>query len=91
MPALLTSVSKIVSIIYILLGTLILTRFTSERTALRWVQKYISAFGGDPKKVTMYVILFPLIRAFAEHSSCEQLGPECRRYLRLASDARQQR
>lgn len=24
-----------------------------ERLALRWVRKYISAFGGDPKKVTM--------------------------------------
>ncbi|KAI0701445.1 Carboxylesterase family-domain-containing protein [Cerioporus squamosus] len=24
-----------------------------EREALRWVQKYISAFGGDPKKVTI--------------------------------------
>ena len=90
MPALLTSVSRIVSIIYILLGTLILTDF-SERAALRWVQKYISAFGGDPKKVTMYVRLLPPIGASAEHSLRGQLGPECRRYLRLASDARQQR
>ena len=24
-----------------------------ERLALKWVQKYISAFGGDPSKVTM--------------------------------------
>lgn len=24
-----------------------------EREALRWVQKYITAFGGDPTKVTM--------------------------------------
>jgi len=24
-----------------------------ERQALRWVQKYVSAFGGDPEKVTM--------------------------------------
>jgi acetylcholinesterase len=24
-----------------------------ERLALHWVQKYICAFGGDPKKVTM--------------------------------------
>ena len=24
-----------------------------ERQALRWVQTYISAFGGDPTKVTM--------------------------------------
>jgi hypothetical protein len=27
---------------------------TTERQAMRWVQKYISAFGGDPTKVTMY-------------------------------------
>ena len=26
-----------------------------EREAFRWVQKYISAFGGDPAKVMMYV------------------------------------
>jgi hypothetical protein len=26
----------------------------TERQAMRWVQKYISAFGGDPTKVTMY-------------------------------------
>jgi carboxylesterase type B len=25
----------------------------AERFALQWIQKYISAFGGDPKKVTM--------------------------------------
>ena len=24
-----------------------------ERLALRWVQRYVSAFGGDPDKVTM--------------------------------------
>lgn len=28
--------------------------FFSERLALRWIQKYITAFGGDPTKVTMY-------------------------------------
>ena len=26
-----------------------------EREALRWVQRYIGNFGGDPTKVTMYV------------------------------------
>lgn len=33
--------------------------YTSEREALRWVQKYIGAFGGDPTKVTMFVQLLP--------------------------------
>ncbi len=28
---------------------------SKERTALRWVHKFISAFGGDPSKVTMWV------------------------------------
>jgi hypothetical protein len=28
--------------------------FALERLALRWIQKYITAFGGDPTKVTMY-------------------------------------
>jgi len=27
--------------------------FPTERQALSWVQKYISAFGGDREKVTM--------------------------------------
>ena len=31
---------------------------TLERQALRWVQKYVSAFNGDPTKVTMYVSSF---------------------------------
>lgn len=29
--------------------------YVLERLAFRWIQKYISAFGGDPTKVTMYV------------------------------------
>jgi hypothetical protein len=33
-----------------------LTELNAERLALRWVQKYIGAFGGDPTKVTMYVL-----------------------------------
>ena len=32
-----------------------------ERLALHWVQKHISAFGGDPTKVTLYG-LFPSLR-----------------------------
>ena len=27
-----------------------------EREGLRWIKKYIGAFGGDPDKVTMYVV-----------------------------------
>ena len=27
--------------------------FPPERQALRWIQKYIREFGGDPEKVTM--------------------------------------
>ena len=30
----------------------------TERMALRWVQKYICEFGGDPSKVTMSVEWF---------------------------------
>ena len=33
----------------------ILTYLHAEREAFKWVQKYISAFGGDPSKVMMYV------------------------------------
>ena len=28
-----------------------------ERQAFIWVQKHIPAFGGDPSKVTMYVLI----------------------------------
>jgi acetylcholinesterase len=33
-------------------STVLISRF-QERMALRWVQKYIHSFGGDPSKVTM--------------------------------------
>lgn len=26
----------------------------AERLALRWIQKYVSSFGGDPQKVTLW-------------------------------------
>ena len=32
---------------------------STEREALLWVQKYISAFGGDPTKVMMYASFGP--------------------------------
>lgn len=49
----------------------------SEREALRWIQKYIGAFGGDPTKVTMCV--FPLLlsvnpRLNPSHSWGESAG-----------------
>lgn len=34
--------------------------YIPEREALRWIQKYIGQFGGDPTKVTMYVARAPL-------------------------------
>ena len=30
-----------------------------QRLALHWLQENLQAFGGDPSKVTMYVLLFP--------------------------------
>ena len=39
----------------------------TERQALRWVQKYIRAFGGDPKKVTLYEISFSLCDFLSRH------------------------
>ena len=33
----------------------------TERETFRWVQKYISAFGGDPRKVTMYDFSLPAL------------------------------
>ena len=38
-----------------------------ERLALKWVQKYISAFGGDPKKVTIQVIFLAFVVMDLEH------------------------
>lgn len=56
MPALVTSDYKTVSATWCNV-TLDPMTFV-EREALRWVQKYIGAFGGDPSKVTMYVLQF---------------------------------
>jgi hypothetical protein len=44
-------VFKIVSFIALLSELIVHT--SPERLALKWVQTYISEFGGDPKKVTM--------------------------------------
>ena len=40
-----------------------------EREGLRWVQKHITAFGGDPTKVTMYVLalFLPGLRLTSEY------------------------
>lgn len=35
------------------MGAVDLILVFAERLALRWVQKHITAFGGDPEKVTM--------------------------------------
>ena len=46
---------------------------TVEREAFLWVQKYISAFGGDPSKVMMYVS--PLgIPEIAAHRTVDSWG-----------------
>ena len=34
-----------------------LTLYRLERLALRWVQKYVHLFGGDPERVILYVCL----------------------------------
>lgn len=53
-----------------------------EREAMRWVQKYIRQFGGDPSKVTMYalttIFVFIIIVNLTYFS---QLGPEFWRHL----------
>jgi len=53
--------------------------------ALRWVQKYIDAFGGDPTKVTMYVyrdlIALSFLSQFSFLLSAGENQPE--RYLSL--------
>ena len=36
----------------------------TERLALKWIQKYVGAFGGDPTKVTLYVIRSLIIDRF---------------------------
>ena len=54
----------------------LLKRWCLEREALRWIQKYIGAFGGDPTKVTMCVtsIFMPLFCAQRYDSWGESAG-----------------
>lgn len=47
-----------------------------ERLGLRWVQKYVRAFGGDPSKVTMYAHIFSDPFPF-NLNLLRQLGREC--------------
>lgn len=36
---------------------------------MRWIQKYIHSFGGDPTKVTMYTFHFSSLLYFISHTS----------------------
>ena len=47
------SVFKIVSLLRFFSMKSEVTHAPLERLALKWVQTYITEFGGDPKKVTM--------------------------------------
>ena len=58
----------------------------TEREALLWVQKYISAFGGDPTKVMMYAFLKPFRLPLLYLTSYSQLGRERRRHIRCYAD-----
>ena len=47
----------------------------TEREALRWIQKYIAAFGGDPEKVMMCAAFpFLLLRTIAHRGRCRSWG-----------------
>jgi hypothetical protein len=41
--------------LYVFISTLTRENFiiSTERMALKWIQKYITLFGGDPEKVTL--------------------------------------
>ena len=68
-----------------------------ERQAFRWVQKYISAFGGDPSKVTMYVLnarsslSLSHLSTFSNLTTPIQMGPILRSDLRLPPHDRERR
>ena len=61
-----------------------------EREAMRWVQKYIRQFGGDPSKVTMYAFTsFHAINIIVSLMYFSQLGREFWRHLCRAAYGRQ--
>lgn len=68
-----------------------------ERLALKWIQKYISAFGGDPTKVTMCVrVLTEWSRtsslcpySLTNPAARVQMGRECGRDLGRAAHGRE--
>lgn len=62
--------------VFFLFKLLALSNVIPERLALRWVQKYVGAFGGDSSKVTMSV--FPTSSSYAESEAIHlQMGSEC--------------
>ena len=56
---------------------------TSQRTALKWVQRYIHKFGGDPRLFDLFFIYYNeehnslLLFFFFEKQSSHDLGSIC--------------
>lgn len=57
---------RTVCVLSVACGKVLILSFV-EREALRWVQKYVGAFGGDPTKVTMCVLLIRSFCWFIDH------------------------